>query len=430
MKVICDLSTTSAANRARSGWTPGALFRNGEKGGWFDPSTLSSLYQSAAGQDRISQPGSPVGRMEDKSGQQLHAGQSGFARPIYCLTPASGHRNLTSISEPTLTELSNGTGVTDAAVPIDGFEHAIQVPGGTASTRIAYLVDGAGPLTEYTLSCFVAMDDGDAPVPGSDFSIAIGNLSSGDGWAMPVEMGQGVWRVSRTLTSSDSNLQNTGILKTAAHSGRGFRVTGFQVDAAPAMTAYQRARSAFDLSESGVPSLAALDFDGVDDCMFTGTLDLSQSSQVTVIAGVVKHSNPATRGTVVNFVDNGYRSFGLEVPMPGNDQTRWLHAGQTALRSISYPFGIGERAVMSGLSDLQAPRLVFRQNGVVIQEDNSVTGGGTFKTGALGIGDYVLPGGRRLHGRLFGLLVIDRFLEPDEIAQAENWIGKKTGVFL
>ncbi|WP_297758790.1 hypothetical protein [uncultured Shimia sp.] len=428
MKVICDLSVSAAGHRRRESWSPGHLFRNGEKGVWFDPSDLACLFLSAAGEEVVGQSGTPVGRMQGKSGGALHATQTGFARPTYCVTAASGHRNLVSVSEPRFADLSNGSGVMDAAIAMPGFVTSIEVPGGISGTRNAYLADSIAPETEHTLSCFLAMDDGGAPVPGADFSIAIGNVAAGGGWGVPVEIGQGIWRVSRTLTSSVGNLQNTGVLKTADHSSRGFRVSGFQVERASVMTPYQHARSAFDLREAGVPTLSALDFDGVDDCLLTGTLDLGYTDQVTVIAGIVKHSNPSMRGTVVNFSDNGYRSFGLEVPMPGSSETRWLHAGASSLRAIKHGYDVDARAVMTGLSDLAAPLLAFRQNGVLIQIDRSATGGGPFKSGALGIGDYVSPTGRRLHGRLFGLIVIDRLLTSQELARVETWMSMKTGV--
>lgn len=426
MKVTSDLSVTSAPRRARHGWHPGWLFGDGAKGGWYDPSDLSSLFQDAAGTVPVTAPGSPVGRMQDRSGTLVHATQSGFARPTYCMTPASGHRNLATISEPVASELVLSTGVTDAGMA--GFAHAIAVPGGSVGNRFAYFGGDLDPMTEYSLSCYIAMEDGEAPVLGTDFNVVIGNTSGGAGWGAPVEVSPGVWRVSRTLTSASTNLQNTGVVKTNGHSTRGFLVAGFQVESGASMTTYQRACSAFDLREDGVASLAALDFDGVDDRLLSGTLDLTHTSQVTVVAGVTKHSNPASRGTVVNFVDNGFRNFGLEVPQPTTATTRWLHAGATTLRSVGAPLNLDTRAVYTGLSDLDAPRIELRENGVSVGADSSITGGGPFKSGPLGIGDYVTPTGRRFHGRIFGLLVIDRLLGAGEIARVEGWFRTKTGV--
>jgi hypothetical protein len=84
MKIFSDLSLTRAPHRARHGWHPGWLFRNGAQGAWFDPSDLSTLFQDAAGTIAVTAAGQPVGRMADKSGGGRHATQTTLsARPIY-----------------------------------------------------------------------------------------------------------------------------------------------------------------------------------------------------------------------------------------------------------------------------------------------------------------------------------------------------------
>ena len=75
MKIISDLSTTSAPHRARHGWHPGWLFRNGTQGAWFDPSDLSTLFQDIAGTLPVTSDGDPVALMLDKSGNGNHATQ-------------------------------------------------------------------------------------------------------------------------------------------------------------------------------------------------------------------------------------------------------------------------------------------------------------------------------------------------------------------
>ena len=64
------------------GWSPRALFANGEQGAWYDPSDLSTLYQDSAGTTPVTAVGQPVGLMLDKSGRGNHAGQpTATARP-------------------------------------------------------------------------------------------------------------------------------------------------------------------------------------------------------------------------------------------------------------------------------------------------------------------------------------------------------------
>ena len=57
-------------------WTPIQIFLAGEKGAWYDPSDLSTLFQDAAGTIPVTADGDPVGLMLDKSGNGYHASQS------------------------------------------------------------------------------------------------------------------------------------------------------------------------------------------------------------------------------------------------------------------------------------------------------------------------------------------------------------------
>lgn len=60
------------------------LFASAEKGFWWDPSDLSTLFQDDEGTIPVTAAGQPVGRMNDKSGNGRPALQSNAAaRPIY-----------------------------------------------------------------------------------------------------------------------------------------------------------------------------------------------------------------------------------------------------------------------------------------------------------------------------------------------------------
>jgi hypothetical protein len=84
MKVVCDISTTSAHRKPRHLWDPAELFQGGAAGAWFDPSDISTLFQDEAGTAPVTAAGQPVGRMLDKSGGGHHAVQaSPAARPVY-----------------------------------------------------------------------------------------------------------------------------------------------------------------------------------------------------------------------------------------------------------------------------------------------------------------------------------------------------------
>tara|TARA_Y100000815_G_scaffold274502_1_gene308820 strand:- start:11204 stop:11968 length:765 start_codon:yes stop_codon:yes gene_type:complete len=64
----------------RNLFSPAALFASGEKGAWFDPSDLATLFQDAAGTIPVTAAGQSVALILDKSGNGNHASQSATAR--------------------------------------------------------------------------------------------------------------------------------------------------------------------------------------------------------------------------------------------------------------------------------------------------------------------------------------------------------------
>lgn len=71
------------AATAASAFTPLSLFASGEQGFWFDPSDFSSMFQDSAGTTPVTAVGDPVGKINDKSGNNNHATQGTSAkRPI------------------------------------------------------------------------------------------------------------------------------------------------------------------------------------------------------------------------------------------------------------------------------------------------------------------------------------------------------------
>lgn len=65
-------------------FTPGALFAGTERGAWYDPSDISTLWKDTAGTTPVTTAGDPVARMDDKSGNGHHLTQtSSGKRPTY-----------------------------------------------------------------------------------------------------------------------------------------------------------------------------------------------------------------------------------------------------------------------------------------------------------------------------------------------------------
>jgi hypothetical protein len=144
--------------------------------------------------------------------------------------------NLLLNSDGALSRYS-ASNVTDAPGTISNFTNAVAF-GNNSVLRSAF--DGSYTMTlgfVYTFSCFVQMDDGSAPVPGTnassaaDFAIMFGGtglISSAANCVVTLAYGN-VYRVSLTFTAS-STTAGIGVAKYTANSAKTFKVTGYQLE--------------------------------------------------------------------------------------------------------------------------------------------------------------------------------------------------------
>lgn len=145
------------------------LFRNGEQGGWWDPSDFSTMFQDSAGTIPVTAAGQPVGLIRDKSGRGNHALQATAAsRPVLQqdasgfyylsfdgvddwlatagsvdlsttnkLTVVAGAKKQSDAAFALLTELTVNSGTTDG-----GF--GILLPNSVAPNYASFLARGTG----------------------------------------------------------------------------------------------------------------------------------------------------------------------------------------------------------------------------------------------------------------------------------------------
>lgn len=149
--------------------------------------------------------------------------------------------NKASVSEGTTANLDAALHVTDAARSIDGFDNAIAIPAGNAlpGTGYAYKACSFPDGTLVTVSLFVEMDDGGAPVASSSGGTSKDFMMVADGVGMPeadcvVQHVHGrLYRVTTSRVSSIAGGGNAfyGVVKYAAQSNRPCRVTGWHVRA-------------------------------------------------------------------------------------------------------------------------------------------------------------------------------------------------------
>jgi hypothetical protein len=122
---------------------PSDLFAAGEKGIWFDPSDITSLFQDVAGTIPVTASGQTVALMKDKSGNLAHATQAvAISRPTYYVYPGTGYGTLQfdGINDFMVTSAINFTG-TAVMTATTGFQVA------TTATTGPRIVVELGPDT-------------------------------------------------------------------------------------------------------------------------------------------------------------------------------------------------------------------------------------------------------------------------------------------
>jgi hypothetical protein len=441
-------------------WSPDQLFNLGEVGVWYDPSDLSTLFTDTAGTTPVTAAGDAVARINDKSGRGNHATQATLAaRPIYAVVPRTGRRNLLTFTE----QFDNAVWVKPAGTTVSADTDT--APDGTVS---ADTINSTGnqslefsmaciPSTTYTESVFIKKTVGAAYTPAFHMVFSGGtqifysvrlNTDTGEAFAMDVSgytapSGFAVadagsyWRLSVSGASGN----NTSItprlyanLSAGSDAGAGSQVIwGAQLETGSTATAYQRVVSQHDVSEAGVEALHYLSFDGTDDSMVTGTITPG-ADKAQVFAGVRKLSDALT-GTILDI--NGVIGTGaimMRAPT-GNASPNyaWYSSGDVAFSGIISPlsFAAPITNIVTGLSNIAADEQILRVNGAQVASSATDQGAGNYASLPLYIGrrqGAALP----FNGHLYGAIV--RFsaanLATAQIANAERWLARKSGVVL
>lgn len=197
------------------------------------------------------------------------------------------------------------TNVTDASTPISGFAASLQF-GDNSAVSAAYKVLTLTTNTIYTVSVFVQMDDGNAPVVGTststgDFAVVIdGNLASAS--ALVFRLGiSNIYRVSTFRTASVGGAsRNCGIVKYTTQSARSFRVTGIQVETAGRATSYIQTAGSAVVRNADVLFFAPSAIPGFTATAYTLFSDVRADSAPAGFRGImgVNDGTTANRATI------------------------------------------------------------------------------------------------------------------------------------
>jgi hypothetical protein len=134
---------------------------------------------------------------------------------------------------------STMTGPTGATITAAAFGHD--------GTTTSFLYKGTvAATTQYAISVFVRMDDGNAPVFGSatsdsplnDFALVVSGATFSPLTFTIQNFGGGLYRVAGVVTSQATNLGNNGVVKYNTNSNRTFKTSAWQIEAGSFATSY------------------------------------------------------------------------------------------------------------------------------------------------------------------------------------------------
>lgn len=296
----------------------------------------------------------------------------------------------------------------------------------------------AGTATTASLSIY------DASIPGHVTSSA--TIISGPGALVGTALRAisgltSAWTTVELVTAAPvaGNLHRLMVypnVTSAGTAGMSIGIWGAQMEQAPAASAYQRVVSATDYDWLGWPLY--LRCDGVDDFLQTTTaagavnLNLTTTDKITVVAGVHKASDAAT-GLVAELsadlnTNNG--TFFVVAPLSAaTANAAFSNKGTSAVGATGTGLTAPVPFVISGQGDIGTPRTIGRVNGAVVGSSGSSLGTGNY-------GSYPLYVGARagttlrFNGRIYGLMLFDRLLTPDELFLSERYMGRKMGIAL
>ena len=355
-------------------FTIAGLYGAGEQGVWYDPSDTTTLFQDSAGTTPVTASGQPVGLMLDKSGRGNHATQpTAASRPIYRRGDSRGVVNQLLNTETLATQ-----------------SRAVTAVGHTLSFT------GTGSIT----------------LSGASTAGPLVGTGAND-------------RVSLTFTPTAGSL-------TLTVSGS---VTKGQLNLGPTALPYQRNDSHLGGVATGASTdLHWLETDGVDDGMVTNSIDFTGTDKVAVFAGVRKLSD-AQYGAVAELSGSSNTingTFGLFSPGSMLSAARTGFQSRGTLLDVSVfagGVGVGSTDVFSGQSNIAAPQIIMRRNGVQVSSSTENQGTGTYGNYPLYLfrrGGITMP----FNGWFYGMAITGRLTTDAETVATERFLAAKSAVVI
>lgn len=440
-------------------FTPKQLFWAGEKGVWYDPSDMSTLWQDSARTTAVTAVEQPVGCIDDKSGNGVNATQSTSAsRPVLSarynlLERTQDFSNavwaLTGSASPSTAAPTKGTTTGTRPDNTSGTIDTVTFP---AVSSGAWSFIGQSPslriFDQTTFSVYARISSGTATiylsVQSTGAGPSSGNFYTASGFTLTTS-----WQkisISGTQTTiggdtscvigfdtrADAGQTNSSSL-TVQLWGADFRVNRDTSD----LPSYQRVTTSTDYDAVGFRPY--LRFDGTDDFLLTSSIDFTGTNKITSFSAFRKRLNAFSAIVELSpSVDTNNGSFliytggtatagvdrkAIEIALRGTQTTlAYFTPVNDGLYSaiVTAEFDISQSARASELVRL-------RLNGA----NGTVTYGGAADAGTGNFGNYALFIGRRnnasgpFNGHFYGCIVRAAASSIADVTDTESWLNSR-----
>lgn len=351
------------------------------EGAWYDPSDLTTLYQNAAGTTPVTGTGQPVGLMLDKS-----KGGIGATNEL----PSISASNWVPYGSNTVTDEPDGSVLIDY---VDNSEGAF--------VRIHELYAGILDTSMTHVFRF------DAKVSTGAVGVRLNGVATAALVNVTNTSYQSFELFARSSGSASFAFQALNLAAGESINIRNLSV--YQVPGNHATQSTSTARPTLQLDGSSY----YLDFDGVDDYMDTAYFATISQPITSAVAGTATANDFLLDGGPINthsyYISNTadlayFRTTGYSAGTAVADCTR------------------NADHVFAGYANGSSSFL--RIDAVETLTPGTGTGGITKITIAAS-GSASFP----LDGRIYGALLVNRTLDPDEITSVESYLADKTGAF-
>jgi hypothetical protein len=358
------------------------------------------------------------------------------ARPILARVPASGRRNLLTRTEEfdnaywtagavNLTSISAGRITPNTTSSQHRYDRTTTIAAAAHTFFIEAKADGYGFLWLRLGSTSAVFNLSTGAVTGSSATSTSAAL-----------LDDGYWLVSMSGTAAGNDILRIGVLPTASTADfagdgtSGVLIRNAQLELGSTATDYQRVGSTYDVTEAGQADNYHLVFDGVDDFMVTPSIDFTGTDEMSVFAGVRKLSDGAT-AIVAEFSvssttqDGSFAVLGAETSVNTLYDFRSRGTSRQIAATTASKFDAPTSNVFSGFSDISAPSVVLRLDGVQEGINTDSQGTGNYGNYPLYIGSRAGTS-LRFNGHIYSLIVRGALTEANLLNQTETYVASKT----